>query len=405
MAYKKDEVIIKTIDFDSIQVGDHAELKHALTQDDVHAFASLTGDFNPLHVDEAFAKKTLFQKPVVHGMLSASFVSTMIGTLLPGGGALWMSQTFDFLRPAYVGDTIEVMSEVTQKSQATRVLVLKITVKNQYGEELISGESTVKVLELKNEEKQMDTDKKKVILITGASRGIGAATAIKLASEGHSVVINYHSAEAQAQNVVDQITAAGGNAFAYKADISDMEEVKKLFVEASNVLGAINAIVHCAAPKNVPQPFENLKWESFQEQIDVHLKGIFNCAQIALPEMVKAKRGDIILMGTIYTDGTPPVHQSRYITAKAALSTFGRCLAAEYGPKGIRVNVVSAGMTQTEMIATLPDKIKMLTKMQTPLRQLAEPDDIADTISFVLSEGARHMTGETIRVCGGAVMQ
>lgn len=115
MAYSRDDTTIRMLDFDEIKVGDVAELKHVLTQEDVQVFAALTGDFNPMHVDKEFAKRTLFQKPVVHGMLSASFISTIIGTLLPGGGALWMSQTLEFLRPAHIGDTIRVQATVKTK--------------------------------------------------------------------------------------------------------------------------------------------------------------------------------------------------------------------------------------------------------------------------------------------------
>ena len=90
--------------------------------------------------------------------------------------------------------------------------------------------------------------------------------------------------------------------------------------------------------------------------------------------------------------------------AKSALAALARCLAVEYGPKGILVNVVAPGMTQTDMTARLPEKAKLLTQMQTPLRRLAEPSDIADVVAFLLGPGARHITGETIRVCGGGVM-
>ena len=391
--------------FDAMKIGDSAELKHLLTQEDVQAFASLTGDFNPLHLDEEFARKTLFQRPVVHGMLSASFISTMIGMLLPGGGALWIAQTIEFLRPAYVGDTIHVIAKIKQKSLATRILVLKVVVKNQHGEELITGESTVKILELKNEEKPMNENTKKTVLITGGGRGIGAATAKRLAADGHSVVVNYVYARDKAEQVVAQITQAGGQAIALKANVANPEEVKALFVSVEKTFGPIQAIVHCAAPGNVPQPFDKLDWDSFQEQIDVHLKGAFNCAKFALPKMVEAKSGDLVFIGTIYTDGMPPSQQARYVVAKSALTTFARCLAVEYGPRGVRVNVVAPGMTQTDMIAHLPDKTKMLTKMQTPLRKLAEPVDIANTVAFLLNPAARHITGETIRVCGGSVMQ
>lgn len=390
--------------FENINVGDQATLAHLITKEDVENFATLTGDFNPLHVDEDFAKQTLFQKPVVHGMLSASFISTMIGMVLPGPGALWMSQTLEFLRPSFIGDTLTIRATVKQKSIATRVLVLTTTIINQHGHELIKGESTVKVLEINDKEKGMNSHEKKTILITGASGGIGAAAAKTLAAAGHQVIVHYHASDAAAQNVVSQIKQAGGHAMMLKANIANAPEVSTMFEVACKAMGPIHAVVHCAGPENSPKAFDFLDWSEFQEQMDVHLKGAFLCAKAAIGSMVQAKSGDIILIGTVYTDGVPPVQQSRYIVAKSALTSFARCLAVEYGPSNVRVNVVAPGMTETSMIADLPDKVKMLTKMQTPLRRLAEASDIADTIAFLLSPGAKHITGQTIRVCGGSVM-
>ena len=180
--------------------------------------------------------------------------------------------------------------------------------------------------------------------------------------------------------------------------------MSRLFVEIKKKIGPVHAMVYCASPNNTPQAFDNLDWASMQEQIEVNLKGAFNCTQAVLPGMKEVKSGDLIFIGTVYTDGVPPPQQARYIVAKSALSSLARCLAVEYGPSNIRVNVVAPGMTETGMIADLPDKVKLLTKMQTPLRHLAEPEDIADTVVFLLSNAARHITGQTIRVCGGSVM-
>ena len=119
MSYARNNIKVNILDFEKIKVGDIAELKHVLTKDDVQNFAALTGDFNPLHVDEEFAKRTLFQKPVVHGMFGASFISTLIGTKLPGDGALWFSQTLEFLRPVSIDDIITVIAEVIQKNDKT----------------------------------------------------------------------------------------------------------------------------------------------------------------------------------------------------------------------------------------------------------------------------------------------
>jgi 3-oxoacyl-[acyl-carrier protein] reductase len=392
------------LNFDQIQVGDEAELTHLLTRSDVQAFATLTGDFNPLHLDEAFARRTLFRKPVVYGMLSASFISTMIGMLLPGNGALWTGQTLEFLQPAFVGDTLRVVARVKHKSPAMRAVALEVVITNQYGQRLIVGQSTVKVLELKDEEKPVETEATKTVLVTGGSRGIGAATARRLASDGHALVVNYAHAAGEAEGVVAEITQGGGRAIAVQADIAREKDVESLFAAVEKAFGPIQAVVHCAAPASMLRPFDDLDWEAVQQQLEVQLKGAFNCAKAALPRLVEAQSGSLVFIGSIAADGVPPAQQTDYVVAKSALAALARCLAVEYGPKGIRVNVVAPGMTQTDRIAPLPDKAKMLTRMQTPLRRLAEPVDIADVVAFLLSPGARHITGETIRVCGGGVM-
>ncbi|GAF68105.1 unnamed protein product, partial [marine sediment metagenome] len=110
--------------FKSIKVGDKAKLKHIITQTDIDQFVELTGDNNKLHVDKEYASKTLFKKPVVHGMLSASFISTIIGTKLPGDGALWYAQNIEFLLPVRVGDEITVKAEVVKKIERTRTIGL-----------------------------------------------------------------------------------------------------------------------------------------------------------------------------------------------------------------------------------------------------------------------------------------
>jgi 3-oxoacyl-[acyl-carrier protein] reductase len=404
MHYTPNDKSVAFLDFDEISVADTAELEHLITQKDIETFASLTGDFNPLHLDKEFAKKTLFHKPVVHGMLSASFISTIIGMLMPGGGALWMSQTLEFLQPAYVGDMLHVLAKVKQKSLSTRVLVLEISITNQRGKKLISGDSKVRMPKLKPEEKAVEIDKTKTVLITGGARGIGAATARKLAQSGYAVVINYIHSAAEANQLVDEIIRNDGRALAVCVDISDEQQVKTLFSAAEEQFGPIREIVHCAASGSALKSFETLNWNEIQQQLAVQLKGAYNCMREALPKMVEEKYGSIVFIGSIAVDDTPPAQQMDYIIAKSALTSFARCLAVEYGAKGVRINVVAPGMTQTDMISELPDKAKMVTQMQTPLRRIAAPEDIANTISFLLSPEAGHITGETIRVCGGLTM-
>lgn len=392
------------VDFEKIEEGDDARLAHKITPSDVQTFASLTGDFNALHMDEGFARKTSFGKPVVHGMLSASFVSTLIGTLLPGNGALWMSQSLEFLQPVFVGDTLHVYGRVRKKSPGTRMLVLDIEISNQHRQKIVTGESKVKILEIV-EEKAMKDENEKVALVIGGSRGIGAAVAKRLALGGYQVVVNYVISAEDASRVVSEIETSNGIAKAMQADVSNQLEVERLSAQIKTTLGRVNALVFCAAPESALLPFEKLSWEDIQVQLDVQVKGAYNCARAFLPQMVEAGSGSMVFVGSIAADGIPPANQSDYVLAKSALIALARSLAVEYGPKGIRVNVVSPGMTRTERIAKLPEKARLLAKAAAPLRRLAEPQEIAETVAFLVSPAASHITGETIRVAGGMVMQ
>lgn len=134
--------------FDEITIGRKETLTHTITPADLEAFVKLTGDTNPLHVNPDFAARTSFEKPVVHGMLCASFISTLIGTRLPGEGALWVSQKTDFLLPVRMGATLTVSGTVIRKVESQKVIVLKIEITNEKNEKVIEGESTVKCLDV-----------------------------------------------------------------------------------------------------------------------------------------------------------------------------------------------------------------------------------------------------------------
>lgn len=393
-----------TISFDEIYEGYEQSFKHLVTVDEVDSFAQLTGDYNPVHIDPEFAKLTNFGKRVVHGMLTSSFISTIIGMRIPGPGSLWLSQTINFVNPTYIGDVIEIKATVIRISRSTRTISLAIVIVNQNGLKLVEGDSVVRMLDVNKTRKQNMDSGRKIVLITGGSRGIGAATAIKLANEGYFVVINYVNGKADAEQLVSEINADEKRSIAIQADVSNWSDVDSLFTQVESQKGPILYLVHCAAPIPVPQLFEELTWDAFQSNIDVQLKGAFNCAKRAIPKMLESSNGSIVHLGSIFTDGTPPVQQSAYITVKAALNSLTHSLAVEYGPKGIRFNSVNPGMTKTQMISNIPDKVKMLTKMNTPLRNLAEPADIANSIAFLLSPQAAHITGETLRVCGGIFM-
>ena len=391
--------------FEVINIGDEAEIVHKVSAKDLETFASLTGDDNPLHMDDSYAASTSFKKRVVHGMLTASFISTIIGTKLPGKGALWYEQQLRFLAPARIGEKIKIWAKVKHKSLSQRILTIETLVFGDGGRQLIEGEGKVKVLKPENKESQnLEAKEKGAVIITGASRGIGAAIAKELALTDYSVVVNYAKSTSQAEDVVRDIKAQKGKAAAFQANVVDADSVRSMVEFAIEEFGYIAGVVNNASSPIETLDFAQLSWDNIQKHLDVQIKGAFNLCQAVLPHFLDAEGGIVVNIASTVADNVPPIKWMPYTIAKTALVSFSRSLAVEYGPKGIRINCVSPGMTQTDLIADVPEKAKMVAKMQTPLRRLATPEDIAGVVSFLFSAKAKHITGENIRVCGGAVM-
>lgn len=388
-----------------LEVGRTATITHTITAEDVQKFADLTGDDNPLHVSREFAEKTSFKGVVAHGMLSASFISTIIGKKLPGDGALWLSQNLEFLLPVRIGDTLEITGTVTAFSASQRILDLQIQIVNQHRQTVLTGASRVKVLESEEPAPAASSaSSARVALITGASRGIGAATARRLARDGFGVIVNFRTDTASAEQLVAEIVQEKGTAIACQADLLDERAVDRLLRTARERFGPITAVVNNASGKIVNRPFAETMGEDLAREMEMHYFAPLRVIRGVLPDLLAAGRGAVVNVGSIYADATPPPQLLGYAAAKAALASATRSLAVEHGPRGIRFNTVAPGMTDTRLISEVPEKARLLSKMQTPLRRLATPEDVANTIAFLLSDDAAHITGETLRVCGGSVM-
>lgn len=393
--------------FEEIFVGQKETLSHKVTQSDIEKFVDLSGDDNKLHVNKEFAAKTSFKKPVVHGMIGASFISTIIGTKIPGDGALWFSQTLEFLLPVRVGDEITVIAEVAKKIDRDRTIELNVEIQNQNRQVVTRGISKVKVLEELEQavEEVKAENTKKVALVVGATGGIGSAVAKTLAADGYDVIIHYHSNKDKANQIKKEIEEkTDSKAYVISANIHLEKDIEELVSQSMREAYRIDCFVNCASTPIPPINVADLTWEDFEKQMDLNIKINLSFIKKLLPQMTERKYGKIITVGSLFSDKPNPnlVH---YATAKAALEGFTRAMAFELAPKGIRVNMVSPSMIATDLTADIPEKMKLLSAMQTPLRRLALPEDVAGAVSFLASEKSDYLSGEVIRINGGQIMK
>jgi 3-oxoacyl-[acyl-carrier protein] reductase len=392
------------VDFERIAVGDRVEMSRTIVAEDVAKFCELTGDCNPLHMDDAFASQTVFQRRVVHGMLTASYVSTLVGTSLPGPGALWTQQSFRWIAPVFVGDSIRISLLVKYKSAATRAVTLEVQAMNQFDQAVLNGEGTVVLLQ--NQKRKTDVPiAERVALVTGGARGIGAAIVSALAQAGAAVVVQYRSSAARAEKLCDGIRDAGGRAIAFAAHVNEPEAIAAGLDNAERAFGKrVDLLVNNAGGPPLGRAFTECTWDEVQSLFDVHVQGAFCCSKAVLPGMLAQNSGRIVNIGSILTWSTPTVNDPGFVMAKAALKALTRSMATELGPRGIRVNMVSPGLTETESTSRTSERLRKVQALQTPLRRLCTPEDIAQTVLWLCSEGGAFVSGVDVPVCGGSVM-
>lgn len=245
----------------------------------------------------------------------------------------------------------------------------------------------------------------KVALITGASSGIGAATARLFAGLGARVAIAYGRNAAGAEEVARGIRVAGGNALTFAADMRQSADVHKLVTEAVLQLGPIDILVNNAGSLIERQRFLEISEERWSEVINLNLTSAMLCAQLVTPSMIERKRGVIINIVSIAGRNGGGLGAGAYATAKGGLITLTKALAKELAPQGVRVNAVSPGVIDTpfhENFST-PEMIANFVKT-IPLGRVGTSEEVANAIAFLASDAASYITGETLEVNGGQLM-
>ena len=242
----------------------------------------------------------------------------------------------------------------------------------------------------------------KVALVTGGSRGIGRAIALKLAGEGAAVAINYAGNAKAAEEVKASIEAAGGKAMVVQADVSSAEAVDAMVEAVVNELGGIDILVNNAGitRDGLLMRMKEADWDAV---INTNLKGVFYCTKAVSKLMMKKRSGRIVNMASV-VGLTGNAGQANYAAAKSGVIGFSKSIAKELASRGITVNMVAPGYIETDMTAVLSDKVREAMISTVPLARAGQAEDVAGAVLFLVSDMASYITGQVINVDGGMVM-
>ena len=242
----------------------------------------------------------------------------------------------------------------------------------------------------------------KTALVTGASRGIGRAIALRLAAEGARVAINYAGNVKAAEEVKAAIEAAGGTAILCRADVADSAAVEAMVADVAKEFGAIDILVNNAGITR-DTLLMRMKDEDFAKVLDTNLKGVFYCTKAVAKLMMKKRSGRIVNMASV-VGLVGNAGQTNYAAAKAGVIGFSKSAAKELASRGITVNAVAPGFIGTDMTADLPESVKEKALSDIPLGRAGQPEDVANAVLFLASEQASYITGQVVHVDGGMVM-
>ena len=242
----------------------------------------------------------------------------------------------------------------------------------------------------------------KVALVTGASRGIGRAIAVALAKAGASVAVNYAGNAAAAEETLKMIEDAGSKGMLVKADVADGTQVDAMVKSVAAEFGQIDILVNNAGITR-DGLLMRMKDEDWDKVIDTNLKGVFYCTKAVSRLMMKKRYGRIVNMSSV-VGLTGNAGQTNYAAAKSGILGFSKSAARELAARGITVNMVAPGFIATDMTAVLPEEVKTKMEADIPLGRVGTPEDIAETVLFLVSDNASYITGQVINVDGGMVM-
>jgi 3-oxoacyl-[acyl-carrier protein] reductase len=243
----------------------------------------------------------------------------------------------------------------------------------------------------------------RVAVVTGGGRGIGRAVAVRLANEGANVAISYRSNDVAAEEVAEEVRAAGVRCEIFKGDVASPEDVDALFKGVGEAFGPVEILVNNAGLTR-DNLMMRMKESEFDDVLNTNLKGTYLCTRAALRPMIRARWGRIVnvssVVGLVGNAG-----QANYAASKAGIIGFTKSVAREVAQRGITANVVAPGYVETELTSSLSEEVKDQIRDQVPAGRFAEAEEVAEVVAFLAGEGAGYITGQTVAVDGGMTMQ
>ncbi|MCB1064312.1 MAG: SDR family oxidoreductase [Verrucomicrobiae bacterium] len=387
---------------DDLYPGLSAEFERALDQEDIDRFAEVSGDFNPLHIDPAYANQSNYQDTLVHGAFQVGMASALIGMHLPGRNVLLGGVSAKFLAPLHVPSTVRVSGEITAWNRANLSGQLRVTLFRLPDMAPVSEISMAFTLHCNNHrnetyEKPRDlsvSSPRQTVLVTGASGGVGSFLATRL-SEHYEIVATHRS------NSLPNSLLSNRSVHPVKVDFNDSDDLTRL---RNLVLATpLSGIVHCAWPSAPQGGLMAVNPTTLANQLSAGSRQLIDLAHLLEKSKRTSDGGRLILIGSIYGRQSPKINLGAYSLGKDLMESTARLLAPELAAKNITVNVIAPSMIEIGMNKHTDQRSVLREKSQIPMGRLCTLEDVHNAVSFLLSPESEFISGQVMGLTGARI--